>query len=160
MKVFDRFDPVGGGNQARVDARQGVGTEMKPQRPASRIDAPCAGMLAEHEPGARRANNLRSHDFVGQRIFQDAVLMDAGLMRERVRADDCFVGRDRHAHDLAEQPAGRAQLLRPDSRPQRQLITAHVQGHDDLFERCVAGAFADPVDGAFHLACPSLQRGQ
>ena len=41
-----------------------------------------------------------------------------------------------------------------------QRVGAHFQRHHDLFERRVAGALADAVDGALDLARARLHRGQ
>ncbi len=37
-----------------------------------------------------------------------------------------------------------------------EIVSARADGHDDFFERRVAGALADAVDGGFHLACAIL----
>ena len=59
-----------------------------------------------------------------------------------------------------EQLAAREEMLGHDAGFERQLIAAGVQRHDDFFERGVAGALADAVDGAFDLACAALDRRQ
>src|SRR6266550_9414325 len=48
----------------------------------------------------REAQLLRLDDLVRRRVLEQAVLMDAGFVRERVRADDGFVRR----YDVAGQP--------------------------------------------------------
>ncbi len=39
-----------------------------------------------------------------------------------------------------------------------EQIRARLNGHHDLFERTIAGPFADPVDRALHLPGASLDR--
>ena len=42
----------------------------------------------------------------------------------------------------------------------RIAVGAHPHGHDDFFQRRVAGAFADAIDGALHLARALLHSGE
>ena len=66
-----------------------------------------AGVLAKHHRVLRDAHVGGLHDLIRLGIGDDAVLVDAGLMREGVRADNGLAGRDRHAGDIArEQLAG------------------------------------------------------
>ena len=111
-----------------------------------------AAVLAEHEVGARHADVVRAHDLVGRVMLQHAVLVDAGLVRERVFADDRLVARNRHAGDAREQAARREQALRVDAGVQAEDALAHLERHHDFFERAVARALADAVDRAFDLA--------
>ena len=59
------------------------------------IEGVAAGMLADDQPVAGNADGLRRHDLVGLLVLEHAVLMDAGLVREGVVADDRLVDRDR-----------------------------------------------------------------
>ena len=61
---------------------------------------------------------------------------------------------------LAQQPARRVQLRRANAGVEREPIAAHVQRHDDLFERGVAGTLADAVDRALDLARAGLHGGE
>lgn len=56
-----------------------------------------AGVLAEHHRVLRDADVGGVHDLVRSCIGNDAVLMDARLVREGVRADDGLARRDGHA---------------------------------------------------------------
>ena len=58
-----------------------------------------AGMLAQHDRVLRDADRLGRHDLVGLLVGQHAMLVDAGLMRECVCADDRLGRGDRHAGD-------------------------------------------------------------
>ena len=50
-----------------------------------------AAVLAEHQLAFGHADRLRIHDLVGGAFLQVAVLMDAGLVRERVLAHDRLI---------------------------------------------------------------------
>ena len=50
-----------------------------------------SGMLADHQPMLGDAHRFRRDHLVGEWIFQDAVLVDAGFMRKGVRADYSLV---------------------------------------------------------------------
>jgi hypothetical protein len=55
-----------------------------------------AGVLAQHQRAAVPAHGLGRHDLVRRPVLDDAVLVDPGLVRERVGAHDGLVGRDIH----------------------------------------------------------------
>ena len=61
----------------------------------AKAEADCvpARVLAEYEAVTVHANSFRDHDLVGQPVLDDAVLVDACLVSERVRADDGLVRR-------------------------------------------------------------------
>ena len=109
-------------------------------------------MLAEHERGFGPADAFRRHDLVGGGVLQHAVLMDAALVREGVAPDDRLVGLHVEAGDDGEQARQFQQLGRLDAVAGRHGVGAGAQRHHDLFQRRVAGAFADAVDRAFDLA--------
>ena len=74
------------------------------------LERAAAAVLAEHDVVRGDADGRRRHDLVGQRIGHHAVLVDAGLVREGVGADDGFVGRAAEADELGEQLAGGVEL--------------------------------------------------
>ena len=86
--------------------------------------------------------------------------MDAGLVGERVAADDGLVALHLNAGDVRHQPAGRHQPLGVDARVAVVKILPGAQRHDDFFERTVAGPFADAVDRAFDLSGAVFDAGQ
>ena len=61
-----------------------------------------AAVLAEHQVGLREADVLGPHDFVGRALLEHAVLVDAGLVGERVAADDRLVALHVHAGDVGD----------------------------------------------------------
>ncbi|MHC2538097.1 hypothetical protein ACVJMY_007666 [Bradyrhizobium diazoefficiens] len=81
-------------------------------------------------------------------------------MREGVPADDGLVvlhrKRGRRRHHLR----GAGELRGVDLVPVGEFVVAHVDRHHDLFERGVAGALADAVDGALDLARTADDPGQ
>lgn len=66
---------------------------------------------------------------------------------------DGLVGLYRHTHEARYQSAGAVNLLRVDVGFDVELLVA-FEYHGHLFERGVAGAFADTVDGYLGLTCP------
>ena len=77
------------------------------QRVAQRV---AAGVLAEHDRVRLQADFGRVHDLVGGALLQHAVLVDAGLVGERVAADDRLVRLDRVAGQARDHAAGAGQL--------------------------------------------------
>src|SRR3954447_18788045 len=109
-----------------------------------------AGMLSERQRHAK-ADGLGVHDLVRPRVLEHPVLVDAGFVRERVRADDCLV----RLHDVAggarDEPRRRRDLARVEPRLHPEVLGADVERHHDLFERRVPRALAEAVDGALDL---------
>ena len=111
-----------------------------------------ARMLAEHHPAFLYADRFGRHDFVSERVRDDAVLMNARFVGERVLADDRFVGRDFDAGDRLQHFGGLGDFLASDvRRHSAETVAARFQRHDDLFERGVARALADSAYRALYL---------
>ena len=72
-------------------------------------------------------------------------------MRKRVRAHDGLVRLNHHAGDFAHEPARTRELGRVDLRADAVEIVPHVERHDDLLERGVAGPLPNAVHGHFDL---------
>ena len=64
-----------------------------------------AAVLAKHQARARDTHHFRPHDFVGLRVLEHAVLMDARFMRERIRTDDSLIRRHDDAGVVADELA-------------------------------------------------------
>ena len=111
-----------------------------------------AGVLAEDEMRFGDADQRRRHDLVAERVGQHAVLVNAGLVRKGVVADDGLVGRGLEGDDLAEHLAGGIKVFELDAGGDAVAVAAHVERGGNFFESGVAGALADAVDGALHLA--------
>ena len=111
-----------------------------------------AGVLAEHDLAAGLPHCCGVDDLVGRALGQHAVLMDAGLVGERVAPDDGLVRRHRVAGQAGDHTAGARQLARVDAGFQAMGVAPSPQQHHDLLERAVARALADAVDGALDLA--------
>ena len=119
-----------------------------------------AGVLAQDQVGPRHADVLGPHDLVGRALLEHAVLVDARLVGEGVAAHDRLVALDGQAGDRREHPADRVEPLGLDAGRQAVVVEPGLQGHDDLFERGVAGALADAVDRALDLPGAGLAAGQ
>jgi hypothetical protein len=90
--VVDVFLAVGQGDEAVVVC---CSSSREGQSRAARGVAQCgaAGVLAEDELRAAAPTRGGRHDLVAERVGQHAVLVNAGLVREGVGADDGLVGR-------------------------------------------------------------------
>jgi hypothetical protein len=77
-----------------------------------------------------------------------------------LRPDDRLVGLDRVAGDVGDEPAGAGDLLGLDAGLGAEVVAARADRHDDLFERGVAGALADAVDGALDLRRAGAHGGE
>ena len=84
-------------------------------------------------------------------MLEHTILVDAGFMRERVRADDRLVRLHRESGDAGHELRRRDDLGRVDPRRAREDVLARPDGHDDLFERRVARTLAQAVDRALDL---------
>ena len=118
------------------------------------------GVLAQDELVRRAADVLGPHDLVGELLLQDPVLMDSGLVGERVLADDGLVRLHVHARDVGEQARCLEDLLGPDTRVDPEVVLPRPERHHDLLEGRVARPLADPVDRALHLPGALHDRGQ
>ena len=116
-------------------------------------------VLAERQRH-RQAELARVDDLVGRDVLEQPVLVDAGLVRERVRADDRLVRRHRVVREPLDEARGRADLRDVDVRVRLQGIAAHAHRHHDLLERGVAGALADAVHRALELLHAGVERCQ
>ena len=120
-----------------------------------------AGVLAEHQVAVGEADVGGLHDLEGRSLLQQAGLVDARLVGEGVAADDRLVALHHVAGQVAHHAAGARDLLGLDDAGLGvEVVAARAQRHDDLFERGVAGALADAVDGALDLARAGAHRGQ
>src|SRR6202008_1774501 len=119
-----------------------------------------AGMLSEDEPAARPSHFFRQNNLVWERIFQDAVLVNARFVGERICANHGFVRRHGYSSDRGEQSAGSIDFFEANIRWRAEPALPDVKRDRDFFERRVSGTFADSVDRAFHLARARGDRGQ
>ena len=120
-----------------------------------------AGVLAEHDRvRVVDADRRGGHDLVGRALLEHAVLVDAGLVLERVAAHDGLVGLHGVAGQAGDQPRGLGDLARVDLRREADVLLARLEQHHDLLQRRVARALAEAVDRALHLARARLQAGE
>src|SRR5207249_8183817 len=110
------------------------------------------GVFAQHDVVRRHADRLGRDDFVSDRVLQNAVLVDAGLVRESVAPHDGLVALHGDAGEAGEQLARGIKLFGADIRVDRKGVAPEVNGHDNLFQRRVPSPFPDAVDRTFDLA--------
>src|SRR6185295_2798545 len=157
--VADDLLAVGVLDDGAVDDVERLAIEGAADLLAAALHGVTAGVLAEHQAGGG-ADVLRAHDLVGAPILEHAVLVDAGLVREGVAADDRLVRLHAFTGQRGQQLTGAEDLARVDAVGERQPIAAHVDRHHDFLERGVAGALADAVDRALDLPRARADRRQ
>ena len=119
-----------------------------------------AAVLAQHQVRAAHAHQRWRHNLVAQRVGQHAVLVDAALVRKGVGAHNRLVGRGLEGDDLAQHFAGGVELVQLDAGLDAIAVRAHIESSRNLFQRRVARALANAVDGALHLPRAVLDSGQ
>src|SRR5205807_1998550 len=80
------------------------------------------------------ADILRAHDLVGLARLQHAVLVDAGSVREGVRADDGLVRLHDEAGDLRDEARSGHDVRGIEADVEMEEITARLDRHDDLLD--------------------------
>ena len=98
-----------------------IGAEIDAELGQLRLERIAARQLAQRELVRVPAHVLRAHDLVGFAVLEHAVLVNAGLVRERIRADDRFVRLHREAGDAGDELRRREDLRGVD--PRRALET-------------------------------------
>src|ERR1022692_4915769 len=116
-----------------------------PRWRSQNVNMPCL-WLTQHQLRIGHAHGLRRHNLVSQRIFEHTVLMDSGLVGEGIASSDSFIRLHGHAGNLAEHLAGGEELLAGDAELVRIEIATYGHGHDNLFQRGVATAFASTIN--------------
>ena len=111
VRVGDLLLGIGQGDRLAVDRVERVALELVAELAELALEAAPAGQLADRQLAAGQPDRLGGHDLVGQRVLDDAVLVDPRLVGEGVAADDRLVGLDREPGEVADQPAGRRDLL-------------------------------------------------
>jgi len=119
-----------------------------------------AAVLAQHEPHLGAADGFGKERQVGFGILEQAILMDTRGGGENVRADHRFVDGDGYAGELGNQAAERGEARGIDAGTDAEFGAVQRQQHHKFFERSVARAFADAVDGALHDVDACFDRGQ
>ena len=115
----------------------GLEFDAKLLQPA--LEGVTPAVLAQHHAVRGPADILGAHDFVGLAFLDDTVLMDAGLVREGIGADDGLVRLHRKTGDARNQARGRHDLGGVDARVATEKIATRTHRHHDLLERGVTG---------------------
>ena len=92
-----------------------------------------SGKLAENHTIACPADIFRGHDFVGFAMFDHAVLMNSGRMRESIGTDNRFVRLDRETGHRRNKFRSRNQLTRVDVDTELKEVISGLNRHDDFF---------------------------
>ena len=162
LVVEDALLAVGQRHEAGVELVELVPCRARSPAPRSGRAARagrCACRAPAGSPG-RRPSSGSMISYVVRSLRKPSWWMPASCANA-LRADDRLVRLHADADDLRQQLAGRdtaRSVLMPVV--ERQPIAARLQHHHDLFERAVARALADAVDGALDLARAVLHGGQ
>ncbi len=98
------------------------------------LEGAAAASGGEIECGGFGANVFGPHNFVGEAVFEQAVLVDAGGVGESVGADDGFVGLDGHVHEARHEVASGHELGGVEVGGEAEL-GAGFDNHGDFFRR-------------------------
>ena len=158
--IIDLAMFVGGSLELGKDPAQLLGRGRIAQLGQALGQGVLARMLAQNQGRARSAHAFRGHDLVGAAVGQHAVLVDAGLVREGILADDCLVRRHGGAGDARQALAGRPDMGGVGMADGREDVGPHLQGHDDFFHRAIAGPLTDAIERTLDLAGAGLHGGQ
>ena len=117
LLVGDALLPVGEGDEAVVDAVELRRRSSAKPRSSHRLRRACRPLCL---PSTSRLSGTptdgRVDDLVRRALLQEPVLVDAGLVREGVPADDRLVGLRAERDQAAQQLAGRIEVLGADRR--------------------------------------------
>ena len=101
------------------------------------------------------------HDLIGAFVLEHTVLVNAGRVGERVRPHDRFVRLHRDIAYFAHQSACADYFFCVNTYGHvRKQVLPDLEGHDNLFERRISRALAEPVDRALDLASAVRNRGE
>ena len=118
-------------------------------------------MLAQHQPVIRPADVLGAHDLISLPVLDDAVLVNACLVRKGIGAHHGLVGLHRETGDVGDQLGTADDLGGIQTGFTLEVVFAGAHRHYYLFQGRVAGAFSQAVNSAFHLpgAMPDRRQG-
>lgn len=151
---------VGHHEERVVDGLKTLFVEVESQLAESVLQAVTSRSGGENDFALLSTNEGRVDDFVGGSLFEDAVLVDATAVGVGVGADHRLVSLNHHAGVSGDQPGDGQELGGIDAGFKTEVILANEEAHDDLFERGVASALANAIDGDFNLPCASEDAGQ
>ena len=115
-------------------------------------------MFAEHNAVGLHADRFGRHDLVGDAVLQHSVLVYACFVRERVLPTTALLGCT--ITPVMFESVWLERKALPSSRRIHKASGLCARSAYYLFERGVAGALADAVDGAFDLARSGGDGGQ
>ena len=109
--VGDLLLRVGQGDRLAVERVELLALDLVAQLLELLLEATPPGQLADRQLASGKTYRLRGHDLVGERVLNDAVLVDARFVGEGVAADDRLVRLNGEPGQVADQPARRGDLL-------------------------------------------------
>jgi len=115
------------------------------------------GVFPENDTAAIPAHESSGKRLVGPRVGQQPAHVNARFVREDAGAGDRLADRQRSACGSGYE---RGQFAESAGLHAAGLVQRHSQGDHDLFQRRIAGALAEPVDGYVHALRAGPHSGQ
>src|SRR5690242_7944887 len=106
---------IGDSGKAVVEAVEFFPGEFEAQLPAALAERMTPAVLTQYELAFRHPDRTGVDDLVGGLFLQIAVLVDTGLMRESIPADDGLIRLRTESDGVGEQFAGGEEVLGVDA---------------------------------------------
>src|ERR1019366_3150005 len=90
--IVNLFLTIGQVSELGVERLELIGGYVKAQFVETMHEGVASGVLAQDDAVADHAYRFRGHDLIAERIAEDTVLVNAGLMGKGVASDDGLVG--------------------------------------------------------------------
>eukprot|EP01137_Pigoraptor_chileana_P015167 Opistho-2@70777 len=116
----------------------------------ARTEGVASRMLPEDEV-ALQSHCFRSDDFVCLLMLEHAVLVNARFVRKCIGSHNGLVGLHDHASVRRDHSTRSHNLRRVNLGVHGKVLCMRVNGHNDLFQRCVSRSLANAVDCDLHL---------
>ncbi|MNJ44232.1 hypothetical protein D3C77_392750 [compost metagenome] len=108
-----------------------------------------AGTGRQNQFHAVRSDLLRRHDLINLLIFQQAVLVNTGGMRESIFARNRLIHLYIKSRQMAYQSGGSKQLPRIDIGITLIEILSYLKRHNHFLQRSITRSLTESVNGAF-----------
>ena len=101
VRILHHLEVVREREEKTIDLIEFVAIQLEPQPFAAQPKSMASGVFAQNQLRAGNPHGLRGHYLVGQRVLDYAILVNTRLMRERVTANDGFVGLYRRSRNFS-----------------------------------------------------------
>ena len=119
------------------------------------LESIASAQFTQHDLVGGPTHIFGPHDLVRVASLEHTVLVNARGMGECIGPHHRLVGLHHKARGLADHATRRHDVVGVDVQIQAEVILARLDRHDDFFQRAVACALTQPVDGALDLPRPT-----